>query len=108
MSFAGNDGLVDWSGPWIENDPRSCGDDDDDDDDCSSTAGPGAGHVRVTGGELRLDDYPDTGGFPSATREVNLLDVPAATLTFNFRTSSGVDSAIRGRTSKVSRSRSGR
>ncbi|MCP3960678.1 MAG: hypothetical protein GY719_22775 [bacterium] len=78
-SFSNNDGPNDWDGDWIENDPVSGG------------GGPSSGNVRVRYGYLKLDDYPDTGGEPSAARQVDLTDAEVATLTFDFRTTSGVD-----------------
>ncbi len=78
-SFSNNDGSDSWSGDWIENDPESGG------------AGPWSGQVRVLGGFLKLDDYPNTGGYPSAAREVDLSGASSATLDFDFRTTSGVD-----------------
>ena len=79
-SFSNNDGPQSWSGDWIENDPESGG------------AGPWSGQVRVLGGYLKLDDYPNTGGHPSAAREVDLSGASSAILDFDFRTTSGVDS----------------
>ncbi len=83
QSFANNDGNSNWSGPWIEVDPEFGG------------MGPTAGQVQVTGGFLVLDDQPDTGGHPSAAREVNLAAIGAttATLGFTFNTTTGVDSS---------------
>lgn len=82
VSYANNDGTVNWTGSWVEDDPAGGG------------AGPSAGNVRVAGGFLILDDQPDTGGNPSATREFNLTAVGAtkAFLEFAFNTTSGVDS----------------
>ncbi len=78
-SFSNNDGADAWSGDWIENDPEAGG------------AGPSAGQVQVHGGLLTLDDYPNTGGHPSAAREVDLSGAASATLNFKFATSHGVD-----------------
>ncbi len=79
-SFGNNDGPDAWSGDWIENDPEPGG------------AGPLAGQVQVHDGYLTLDDYPNTGGEPSAAREVDLSGAASATVSFTFLTSSGVDS----------------
>ncbi|MCP3905820.1 MAG: hypothetical protein GY715_19510, partial [Planctomycetes bacterium] len=78
-SFGNNNGADDWSGDWIENDPQSGG------------AGPSAGQVQVHDGFLTLDDYPNTGGEPSAARQVDLSGALSATMRFKFLTSSGVD-----------------
>ncbi len=78
-SFSNNDGPDDWSGDWIENDPEAGG------------AGPSSGQVQVHSGLLTLDDYPNTGGEPSAAREVDLSGAVSAGLSFTFATSSGVD-----------------
>lgn len=81
-AYDNNDGTLVWSGSWVEVDPQSSG------------AGPSAGQVRVAGGELRLDDYPNTGGEPSAARAVDLSgNAATATLSFDYRTSSGVDAS---------------
>ena len=75
-----NDGSDNWSGDWIEVDGNS--------------PGPTSGNVWITnGGELRLEDRPNTGGQPSAAREVNLLGATTATLNFDWRTTSGVDAS---------------
>jgi len=42
-------------------------------------------------GYLLLHDSPDTGSQPSAARQVNLSSFDSATLSFTFRTTSGVD-----------------
>ncbi|MBC8446939.1 MAG: S8 family serine peptidase, partial [Chloroflexi bacterium] len=80
VSYSNNDGTQSWSGDWVEDDPEVGGE------------GPSAGQVRIVDGELRLDDQPDTGGEPSVGREVDLSGgVTAATFSFDFRTSWGVD-----------------
>ena len=77
-AWSNNDGTDNWSADWIEIDPNS--------------TGPFNGNVWITnGGELRLEDQPNTGGQPSAAREVNLLGAASASLNFNWRTTGGVD-----------------
>ena len=77
-----NDGTVNWSGDWIEV------------DGASTPPSPTNGNVWInSGGELRLEDRPNTGGQPSAAREVNLAGAIGATLSFDWRTTSGVDSS---------------
>ena len=78
-SFENNDGPDNWATGWIENDPEAGG------------AGPLAGQVQIHDGLLSLDDYPNTGGRPTAAREVDLTGATHATLRFDFLTSSGVD-----------------
>lgn len=79
--YSNNDGTVNWSGDWVEVDGQG--------------GGPTGGNVWITGGgdELRLEDQPNTGGSPSATREANLLGATTATWNFDWRTTSGVDSS---------------
>lgn len=78
-SFSNQDGRDDWAADWVEVDPVVGG------------AGVIAGNVTVAGGSLLLDDVPNTGGQPSAARQVNLSGYTAATLDFEFNTGSGVD-----------------
>jgi len=73
-----NTGTVNWNGDWIEVDAQS--------------TGPTNGNVWITnGGELRLEDRPNTGGQPSAAREANLTGASIATFNFDWRTTNGVD-----------------
>src|SRR6202022_3832833 len=69
--YSNNDGLANWAGNWIEtNDDNS----------------PSTGLIRITGGELRIQDNGDAN--PSTIeREVNLSGFTTATLSFDFRTS---------------------
>ena len=79
-TWGSNDGSVHWSGDWIEVD----GD--------STPPSPTNGNVWITnGGELRLEDQPNTGGDPSAARQANLAGAISATLSFDWRTTVGVD-----------------
>jgi uncharacterized repeat protein (TIGR01451 family) len=79
-SWNNNDGTVNWSADWIEVDGQSIG--------------PTNGNVFITnGGELRLEDRPNTGGQPSAAREANLLGATTATFSFDWRTTNGVDAS---------------
>ena len=79
VSFANNNGTLTWTGPWQEKDPEAGG------------AGPSSGQVQIVGGALRLDDNPDTGEMPSAARHANLTAATSAALSFDYRTTSGVD-----------------
>ena len=74
VSFGNNDGSVDWLGKWKENDPVSGG------------SGPRSGNVTVNQGTLELDDYPNTGGHPSAKRTVDIDCASEATLSFDLWT----------------------
>ncbi|MEA2561554.1 MAG: hypothetical protein QOH06_3058 [Acidobacteriota bacterium] len=81
-AFTNNDGNNNWSAAWVETD--------------SGGAGAGAGAVRVTGGELRMQD--GVSGSPSLEREADLLGTPGlnlttAFLTFDFRTSNTLENA---------------
>ena len=77
-----NDGTVNWSGDWIEVDGNS------------TPPSPTNGNVWITnGGELRVEDQPNTGGQPSAARQVNLAGAISATLSFDWRTTNGVDTS---------------
>ena len=76
IAYNGSDGTVDWSAkPWVE-----VGEDN----------GPATGDVVVVNGELRLNG-PVIGGGPGLVREADLSPAIEATLTFDFRTSSGVE-----------------
>jgi uncharacterized repeat protein (TIGR01451 family) len=79
--FSTNDftGGTGWAGNWIEDD--------------TTGPGPGAGKVRVTGGELRLNGGPDSATGPSAARTVDLSNRALAILNFTFRTGTGVDAS---------------
>ncbi|MEW5736903.1 MAG: C25 family cysteine peptidase [Thermodesulfobacteriota bacterium] len=74
-SYAGNDGPDNWSANWVESD--------------NGGGGAGGGNVRVTGNELRL--RANVGNY--AARAVNLTAMATATLSFDWRTGSGVDNS---------------
>ena len=76
-SYSNNDGSNSFSGAWVEYDVAG--------------AGPSSGNVTVSGGELLLNDQPDTGTQPSAARSMDLSQAVSATFSFDFRTGSGVD-----------------
>jgi len=77
-SYNNNDGTANWSGAWIENDANG--------------SGATFGNVWITnGGELRLEDQPNTGTQPSLAREANLAGASTARLNFDWRTTNGVD-----------------
>ncbi|MCP5089305.1 MAG: DUF11 domain-containing protein [Gammaproteobacteria bacterium] len=81
QSWSNNDGTVNWSGDWIEVDGNS------------TPPSPGSGNARIRGGELRLDDRPNTGGDPGVARQVNLAGATTATLTFDWRTTVQIESS---------------
>ncbi len=77
-----NDGTANWVGDWIEVD----GD--------STPPSPTNGNARITnGGELRLDDRPNTGGDPGVARQANLAGATSATLRFQWRTSNSIEAS---------------
>jgi uncharacterized repeat protein (TIGR01451 family) len=81
-TWGNNDGTTNWSGNWIEV------------DGASTPPSPTNGNVWITnGGELRVEDQPNTGGQPSAARQVNLAGATSATLSFDWRTTIGVDNS---------------
>ncbi|MEL7237831.1 MAG: hypothetical protein AAGK78_03135, partial [Planctomycetota bacterium] len=82
-SWGNDDGPDGWVLDWYENDTENRGD------------GPWSGQVRIVDGELRLDDQPNTGGFPGIARRVDLSGVTDARFSFDFRTSAGVDPSDR-------------
>lgn len=76
-----NDGTVNWSGDWIEVDGNS------------TPPSPRNGSARITnGGQLRLDDDPDTGEDTGVARQANLAGATVATLSFQWRTSNQIES----------------
>jgi len=77
IAFDNNDGSLSWSSTWIEVD--------------GAGAGADAGNVWIQGGQLRLDDRPDTGGQPSASRQLKLDGASAAVLTFDYALGSATD-----------------
>ncbi|MGI9238980.1 MAG: hypothetical protein ACR2QZ_16390, partial [Woeseiaceae bacterium] len=81
-TWGNNDGTVNWSGDWIEVD----GD--------STPPSPTNGNARITnGGELRLDDRPNTGGDPGVARQANLAGATVATLSFQWRTTTQIEAS---------------
>ncbi len=80
VSFGNNNGTDNFSGNWIESD--------------SGGAGPSAGAIRITGGELRIQD--DVPGTVSIERQVNLsgsgLGFTTAFFSFDYRTSNNLES----------------
>jgi len=77
-----NDGTVNWSGDWIEVDGNS------------TPPSPTNGNARITnGGELRLDDRPNTNGDPGVARQANLAGAIVATLSFEWRTTNQIEAS---------------
>ncbi len=73
-TFTNNDGSNNWTGSWIESD--------------SSGAGATVGMVIITGGELNIQGFGN-----SLARQANLSNATSASLSFDFRTGSGVESS---------------
>jgi len=80
-SYARNDGSQTWATNWIEVDSGP------------GPAGPTGGNVQIGGGQLALDDQPDTAPnpAPSVARQANLSSFQAAVLLFDFATTASVD-----------------
>lgn len=79
-SYGNNDGVSNWTGSWTESD--------------GGGGGATGGAIRITGGELRLQD--GVSGTPSIQREADLLGSPglnlaSAFLTFDYRTSNNLE-----------------
>jgi len=82
QSWSNNDGSDNWVGDWIEVDGNS------------TPPSPTNGNARITnGGELRLDDRPNTGGDPGVARQANLAGATSATLRFQWRTSTSIEAS---------------
>ena len=79
VSYGNNDGTMDWSMDWRENDPKG------------AAQSPSEGQVRVKHRALCLEDYPNTGKSPSASRKADLSGAKYAILKFRFWTSKMVD-----------------
>jgi MSHA biogenesis protein MshQ len=77
-SYTNNDGTSSWTTAWQELD-----------DDGSPTGGNVL--IDVGLGELALDDRPNSGGAPSAERQVDLSGFTSAAFSFDYRTTDGVD-----------------
>lgn len=75
--FSNSDGSRAWSGDWIEID--------------SAGAGPTAGKVQITNGELHMNGTPPSVDDPSLARQMDLTGYLSATLSFTFGTGAGVD-----------------
>ena len=78
-AFNNNNGTVNWTGNWVEVDGNG--------------AGAGSGNAQISGGNLNLDDQPNTGLDTSLAREADLSSYDSATLSFIFSTTSGVDTS---------------
>lgn len=78
-SYSNNNGTSQWNSNWIENDVAG--------------AGPYDGQIVIYNGEMSLWDRPNTGTEPSLAREVNLSGVSTATFSFDYHTTSGVDTS---------------
>ena len=77
-SYSQQDGRQNWSSDWIEADPRG--------------GGAYSGNIKVRDGHLRLNDYPDSGSYPSISRCTDLSSCSgSATLSFKYGTSDYVD-----------------
>lgn len=78
VAYNNNDGTAAWVNNWTE-----VGDD----------GNPAAGNLVIVNGELTMDDRPNSGGSPYVRRRVNLAGATTATMTFDWKTTSGVDNS---------------
>ncbi|NIL98260.1 MAG: DUF4347 domain-containing protein, partial [Planctomycetales bacterium] len=76
VSYSNDDGTANWAGPWIE---------------VGDSGAAANGDIQVTGGELRIGNSEDP-GFESIARQADLSTADSATLSFDFRTTAGVNS----------------
>lgn len=81
-SFGNNDGTQNWSANWIESF----------DDGSASDIN---GRVFISGGELFMNDSPNSGTEPSMEREADLSGYISATLSFDYRTSNNLENSDR-------------
>ena len=78
-AYSNNNGTDNWAGNWVET---------------NDTGGATGDNVLISGGELRLD-ASDGSSNESIARAANLSGALSATLSFNFRTDTGVDATDR-------------
>ena len=76
VSYSNNDGPDNWATSWVES-----GDD----------GSPSTGRILIAGGELRLNDLPDSGGTPNIVRTANLTGATSATYTFDYGSSGNLE-----------------
>jgi MSHA biogenesis protein MshQ len=79
-SYNNSTGSEPWNGDWIETD-----------DDNSATSG----NVLITGGELSMDDRPNSGGEPSLERELDLSTYLSAFINVDLATAGNLESSDR-------------
>lgn len=79
-SYNNSTGSEPWNGDWIEID-----------DNNSATSG----NVLITGGELRMDDRPNSGGEPSLERELDLSTYLSAFISVDFATAGNLENSDR-------------
>ncbi|MFK8030676.1 MAG: SdrD B-like domain-containing protein, partial [Gammaproteobacteria bacterium] len=70
VSYDNNDGDMDWDSHWIEDDPQG--------------GGAHSGNVRINGGQLIMNDYPNSGRHPEIRRTVDLSGYNSAMLSFDW------------------------
>ncbi|TQV72831.1 LamG domain-containing protein [Aliikangiella marina] len=80
IAYDNSTGSQPWVTDWIEQD-----------DDGS----PSSGNVIVSGGELRMDDSPNSGGEPSIERELDLSSYFTAFITLDMSTSNTLENGDR-------------
>ncbi len=85
VSFANNDGDVNFSAAWDEYEGTSL-------TVPEGSPDPTTGHVSISGGQLVLNNFsPESPNAPGVVRELDLSGYTSATFSFDFVTSGGVD-----------------
>jgi hypothetical protein len=85
VSYGNNNGDTNFTGNWDEYEGTSL-------TIPEGSPNPSAGHIRITGGQLVMNNYsPESANAPGVERELNLLGFTSATFSFDFTTSGGVD-----------------
>lgn len=73
-------GSTNWSSNWIE---------------IADDGSPSGGNVTIVGGELWMDDQPNSGGEPSIYREMDLTGFTSATFSFDYNTPGTLENSDR-------------
>ncbi|MDJ0832911.1 MAG: LamG domain-containing protein [Gammaproteobacteria bacterium] len=85
VSFANNDGDVNFTAAWDEYEGTSL-------TVPEASPDPTIGHVSISGGQLVLNNFsPESPNSPGVVRELDLSGYTSATFSFDFVTSGGVD-----------------
>lgn len=79
-SYNNSTGSEPWASDWLETDDNGS---------------PASGNVLITGGQLRMDDSPNSGGQPSLERELDLNGYISAFLAVDLDTSGNLETSDR-------------